>query len=54
MNDDVARWMSEAAWSALMSLVQLPQFATLVKDIEKNNDDWERCVGICDCPSFPC
>jgi hypothetical protein len=42
MNDDVACWMNESSWSALVSLTQLPAFTTLIKDIEKNNDEWER------------
>lgn len=37
--------MSEAQWAALVPLAQLPAFAGLPKDFEKNCDDWERWAG---------
>ena len=42
LSDDLARWMGEAQWAALVPLAQLPAFAALLKDVEKNGDDWER------------
>ncbi|GAB4813657.1 hypothetical protein N2152v2_000703 [Parachlorella kessleri] len=49
-NNDTARWLSDSAWAALHSLIQLPVFSALVKDIEKNNDDWERWATNCEVP----
>lgn len=45
LSDELARWMSEAQWAALVPLAQLPAFAGLPKDFEKNCDDWERWAG---------
>eukprot|EP00891_Asterochloris_glomerata_P001316 jgi/Astpho2/1316/Aster-06188 len=42
ITDDLSRWMNETQWAALQPLTQLPAFATLPKDIEKNSDEWER------------
>lgn len=45
LSDELARWMSEAQWAAVVSLAQLPAFSGLAKDLEKSCDDWERWAG---------
>lgn len=43
MSDDLARWLGEGQWAALVSLSQqLPAFSGLAKDLEKSGDEWEK------------
>lgn len=42
LGDDLARWVTEAQWAALVPLAQLPAFAGLLRDLEKSCDDWEK------------
>jgi hypothetical protein len=41
MSEELAGWLSEGQWAALVPLAQqLPAFAGLLKDLERNGDDW--------------
>ncbi|EFN60095.1 hypothetical protein CHLNCDRAFT_133411 [Chlorella variabilis] len=43
MSEELSQWMSEGQWAALAPLAQqLPAFGGLLKDLEKNGEEWEK------------